>query len=313
MDLELIPGSTIVSLGAGWSTDYTGVQRLARSHGCKVVSFVHDIFAITSPQLTGLADKKKNTRFRKWLDDVAQTSDLLLCNSLFTRSQLEQYLMCSNVAADIAVAAFPHEFKLDARQPQVIRQEVIDLAQGRFVLCVGTIEVRKNILELLQAWSKIQESRGEGTPDLVLAGNKGWCVSDVYAFLLHTGNVGGTAKIIDKPSDAELEYLYRKCAFTVFPSLFEGWGLPIGESLWFGKPVICAANASMPEVGGSFATYFNHDEPGSLLAALERMLDNPVRLPDDIRSYLTTWDGTASSICSAIWAGGSLPNAPIHQ
>ncbi len=303
MDLELVPGSAIVSLGAGWATDYTGVESLARRNGCKVVSFVHDIFAITCPQLTGLADKKKNARFRKWLDEAARRSDLLICNSQFTKMQVERHLMRGNITAAIAVADFPHEFKSAAGQAQVIRSEIADLAQNEFILCVGTIEVRKNILELLQAWNAIQSKR-ENLPHLVLAGRKGWNVRNVYSFLRRTANVGGTVKIIDKPSDAELEFLYRKCAFTVFPSLFEGWGLPIGESLWFGKPVICAANASMPEVGGSYATYFNHDEPGSLLAALERMLDKPVRLPMDIRSHLTTWDGAASSICFAIDASG---------
>lgn len=63
MDLELVPGSAIVSLGAGWGTDYIGVENLARRNGCKVVSFVHDIFAITCPQLTGSRTRKRMPDF----------------------------------------------------------------------------------------------------------------------------------------------------------------------------------------------------------------------------------------------------------
>jgi glycosyltransferase involved in cell wall biosynthesis len=305
-DLELVRGSAIVSLGAGWGTDYTGLGKLARSHDCKTVSFVHDIFAITAQHYTGLADKKKNARFRNWLEEIARSSDLLICNSLYTKNQLEKYLAALDIAANIAVARFPHEFK---SATQIIREEIIDLSRRKYLLCVGTIEIRKNILPLLEVWTSLQKTRKSDTPVLVLAGGKGWSVGNVYDFLRRTGNAGGTVKIIDKPNDAELEFLYQNCEFTVFPSLFEGWGLPIGESLWFRKPVICADNASMPEVGRDFAAYFNHETPGSLFAALEQMIENPKSLPYDIRSYLTTWDDTASSICSAIgtalYRGGS--------
>ena len=104
-------------------------------------------------------------------------------------------------------------------------------------------------------------------PNLVLAGGRGWKVDNVYDFLGRTANVDRTVKIVDKPSGAELEFLYRRCALTVFPSRLEGCGLPIGERLWFGKRVICAARSSMPEVAGSFANYFSHDEPPAKEAA----------------------------------------------
>ena len=82
MDLQLIHGSTIVSLGAGWSTDYRGVTKLARSHGCKTAAFIHDIIAITAPHYTGM-NAKKCLRFREWLDYISQHCDILLCNSTF--------------------------------------------------------------------------------------------------------------------------------------------------------------------------------------------------------------------------------------
>ena len=305
MDLELLPGSAIVNLGAGWGTDYHGLEKLARSHGCRVAAVIYDIVAITAPQYTGLS-KEKSLRFRKWLDYISQNYDILICGSSFTKEEVEEYLAPKRGVADIKVVHLAHEFKAPAENPQSeIRKSIIDLAGGKYILCVGTIEIRKNILELLHAWGEFRESRGGNTPNLVLAGSRGWKVENVYDLLRRTANVGGTVKIVDKPTDVELEFLYRNCEFTVFPSLFEGWGLPIGESLWFGKPVICADNASMPEVGGRFATYFSHDKPGSLLAALERMIDKPASLPKDIRSYLTTWDGTANSICSAIEARSS--------
>jgi glycosyltransferase involved in cell wall biosynthesis len=202
----------------------------------------------------------------------------------------------------------PHEFKYSADyQRDTIRSSVHQLAQQKYVLCVGTIETRKNTLGLLQAWCEIQKSRPADMPMLVISGGRGRGADGVHAFLRQTGNVSGTVTVIGKPNDAELEYLYQHCQFTVFPSLFEGWGLPIGESLWFGKPVICADNASMPEAGGQFATYFSHSQPGSLQAVLERMIDHPVKLPENIRDHLATWDDTAAALYRAIDALDAAP------
>jgi len=60
--------------------------------------------------------------------------------------------------------------------------------------------------------------------------------------------------LVENPSDEELAYLYKNSLFTVFPSYYEGWGLPIGESLWFGKPVVASNTSSMREVGGMLST-----------------------------------------------------------
>jgi glycosyltransferase involved in cell wall biosynthesis len=301
---SIAPGSVIVSLGAGWLCDYRGVHALAAARGCKTVSFVHDIFPLLPPKDTESAEKR-NERFRDWLDFIAENSSLVMCISRFTRQQLMAYLGGIPPRGDIAIARFPHEFRRSkAVQHYTVRRDVDQIIKTRYALCVGTIQIRKNILKLLEAWQALQDHARE-LPHLVLAGGKGWGVDDVYKSLRKTSNAGGTVKIVDCPNDAELELLYQNCQFSVFPSKSEGWGLPIGESLWFGKPVICANNASMPEVGGPFAAYFDHAVPGSLLAALKSIIESPVALPKDIRRHLTSWNDTAASICAAIEALGN--------
>ena len=76
--------------------------------------------------------------------------------------------------------------------------------------------------------------------------------------------------VAETPSDAELAFLYRNCRFTVFPSLYEGWGLPIGESLWFGKLCIASKTSSMPEVGGDLVDYVDPKDADSLQQAILR-------------------------------------------
>ena len=298
---KLTQEGVIITLGAGWGTDYVGLAQLASVSDCKVVSFVHDIIALLSPQHTAFSTVDKNQRFETWLRYVARHSYLLICNSDFTRQTLEIYLRGIELQPKIEVVKFPHEFKCScSEESHAISKHVSHVARQNYVLCVGTIESRKNILKLLECWQELQKKYKGHLPELVLAGGRGWGVDDVYAFLKKTSHVGGTIKIIDTPNDAELELLYKNCRFTVFPSLFEGWGLPIGESLWFRKPVICANNSSMPEVGPGFACYFDHKKPGSLKNALEAMIFSPPSLPQDIRSYLTTWDDTSNSLLRVI-------------
>lgn len=84
---------------------------------------------------------------------------------------------------------------------------------------------------------------GDATPMLVLVGRSGWKIQQLGAFLDATGNVHGQVFQMGDASDGEVAWLYQHCQFTVFPSSYEGWGLPVGESLWFGKPVICFENS----------------------------------------------------------------------
>lgn len=298
--LKLTYGSVIATLGAGWMTDYRAIHALARGHGCKVAAVVHDLIPLLNPKNTPFFVKDGHGRFRNWLDYICENANLLACNSSFTKRQLENYLKGRHQAG-ICIMPYPHEFPDSWNSGQCpLRGDVLALLRKRYVLYLGTLQDRKNVLGLLRAWQQLQRENRITLPQLVLAGGKGWGAEDVYRFLKKTSNLSGAVMLIEHPNDAEVELLYRHCKFTVFPSLFEGWGLPIGESLWFGKPVICAGNASMPEIGGKFATYFDHSQPGSLPRAIENMLSHPPALPPDIRASLRTWGDTATAYCKAL-------------
>ncbi len=300
MPLGLKAGGIIVSLGASWGSDYVGVSELAKMHGCEVVSFVHDILSLSMPANAVHGAKHKITKFVVWLKFIAENSSLLLCNSAFTENDLRRYLGEHGISARTAVVRFPHEFRVSSDPSVTIRSEVKALAEEKYSLCVGRIEARKNVIGLLKAWTHVRDVPGAKVKLLIIAGKPGAMAGEVFEFLQRTENASGTVQVIDSPNDLELEMLYRNCQFTVFPSHFEGWGLPIGESLWFGKPVICADGSSMPEVGGEFASYFTHEDPNSLTEVLKKMIVLPRELPENIRYHLTTWDDTAFSVCERI-------------
>lgn len=117
-----------------------------------------------------------------------------------------------------------------------------------YCLCVGTIGPRKNHFELLQAWKKFYESDEYNNQLLVIAGAPWETASDIVD-ILHSHFCGGSVVFIESPCDKELSYLYDKCKFTVYLSLYEGWGLPVSESISIGKPAVIINETTLPEAG----------------------------------------------------------------
>jgi glycosyltransferase involved in cell wall biosynthesis len=146
------------------------------------------------------------------------------------------------------------------------------LAGGAFALCVGTIEIRKNHHSLLRAWAELAEESGGIMPRLVIAGRRGWKAAATLAEL-DALSPGGSAVFIEAPTDDELRWLYAACLFTVFPSFFEGWGLPVGESFWFGKPCAASNAPSIAPVARDLCAFFSPHHTEDMKDAIRRLLD----------------------------------------
>jgi hypothetical protein len=144
------------------------------------------------------------------------------------------------------------------------------------VLFVATIESRKNHLMAFNVWLSLIRKRGlRQTPMLVCVGNRGWLVDAAMARLNSSELLKRRVLLLSMISDHDLTELYRRCLFTLFPSSYEGWGLPVTESLSFGKVPLIAAVSSLPEAGGDYAEYFDLDSEQDLLAKVERLIDDP--------------------------------------
>jgi len=110
----------------------------------------------------------------------------------------------------------------------------------------------------------VEEMPFERVPTLVFAGRVGWLVNDLLQQLVNCAYLRGKIVLVADPTDAELVALYRGCRFTLFPSLYEGWGLPVSESLSFGKLCVASDRTSVPEAGGDFCLYV---DPENISAA----------------------------------------------
>ncbi|AVF37505.1 hypothetical protein BV494_19830 [Rahnella sikkimica] len=171
----------------------------------------------------------------------------------------------------------------------------------RFILCVGTLEIRKNQVALLHAYRILSQRHPSLLPKLVLVGRKGWIDSEVAFQVANDRDLNGLVDVITDASDIELSWLYSNCLFTLFPALYEGWGLPIAESLWHGKPCISSNSSSMVEIAPELTIFASPYSVENWADQIEALLFEPGKLAEQtekvIREYVPTeWRDTAATI-----------------
>ena len=185
-----------------------------------------------------------------------------------------------------------------------------------YVLCVGTIEVRKNPSYLFNIWKMMVQSGRPNIPSLVFVGRKGWLVQDFLDQLKGCNNLGGRIFVMHNVTDVELDLLYRKCMLTMFPSFIEGWGLPVGESLAHGKICLCSAAGGIPEVGGEFVDFIDPYNPSDGLDHLVRYLDDPEQRLNREREIAEhfqprSWREAADDV-TAFYSRPGPPDRPVR-
>lgn len=165
-----------------------------------------------------------------------------------------------------------------------------------YVLAAGTLEPRKNIERLLDAWAALDPALRD-SHELVLVGPTGWQADAILA----RAGAGHHVRVTGFVSDAELAELYRGCAAFCYPSLYEGFGLPVLEAMRAGAPVITSNASSLPEVAGDAALLVDPLSVAAIAAALGALLGDPAlraRLAEAgrARAACFSWDRTATEL-----------------
>lgn len=147
---------------------------------------------------------------------------------------------------------------------------------SKYILFVGTLQPRKNIERLIEAFSKLEVRRK--TDDLrdlqlVIIGKKGWQYEPILAAPQKFG-VEDTVKFLDFVTDDDLPAFYSNATCFVLPSLYEGFGLPVLEAMKYGCPVLTSNVSSLPEAGGDAAVYFDPENVDDITKQIERVLSD---------------------------------------
>jgi glycosyltransferase involved in cell wall biosynthesis len=285
---ELVPTVTVPVYGRRRSSWVRGEQvllpRLAERAGVDVVhslastapswgSFrrvvtIHDVIYRIHPEAHA---GWRSLAMRALVPLAARRSDRVIVPSRATREDLIRLLKVPEEKIDLVpngLGASPAS-RWDSEEELRRRH---DLATRPFVLTVSLKRPNKNLLRLLEAMALIPRER---RPILVLAGHATPYEGELRARAAKLG-LGESTRFLGWVSSEELEGLYRSATCFVFPSLYEGFGLPVLEAMARGTPVACSNRGALIEVADDAALLFDPEQPDAIAAAIEKLLADPI-------------------------------------
>lgn len=225
------------------------------------VMTIHDLSTFVFPAHRG---KNVSQRLSKRTQAAAKIAKKIISVSESTAQDAVRYLNLNQTKIKViypGITDFPDPAKnLSA-----------SLKSQSYILFVGTIEPRKNLIGLFKAYALLPPHLQEKYP-LVIVGAEGWNTGETFdAF--RALKLDNKVKFLGYATDAVLAKLYQEAAVFVYPSLYEGFGLPVLEALSFGTPVVTSNISSLPEVAGQAALLVEPQEPKSIAGGLQRLLE----------------------------------------
>jgi glycosyltransferase involved in cell wall biosynthesis len=248
-------------------------QRPPAFHFQKEVVTVLDVFPITGRDYS-TPDFQK--RFSALLRQAVRRAVRIITLSKYTADQL--VLHCGVAREQIRVIPAGVDLPervLDLEERQREREQFVG-AGNEMVLAVGAIQTRKNTLNAVRAVASLPANY-----KLVLAGGNGYGSEAVYDFIRSAG-LESRVKLLGYVTDDRLRLLYQAASLFLFPSLEEGFGLPVLEAMAHGVPVVASATSSLPEVGGDAALYVDPRNPKDMAEKIRRSVEDV-----DLRTGLT--------------------------
>ena len=261
--LPLEPSPTIFFPGAVWINDALMLAAWGLAEqGARMVYLLYDLTPVIETGHTAAV----NQLFERYLWLVANTGDRVPAISQSSRRDFESWCAARGFRAPAGTSTgLPNGIG-----PTHVTTEESPWPRP-YALMVGTIESRKNHIFALHAWKRlIAEHGADNIPDLICVGRLGWHAESFLDEFVTTRGLNGKVHVLtSSTSDEVLANLYAHAEFTVYPSRYEGWGLPVSEGLAFGKVTISADNSSLPEAGGDLATYFPTDDVDAFISAIQ--------------------------------------------
>ena len=301
--LDLRPGDVVILGGDTWSqVSLATLTRLHRQRGVRVVILCHDLIPILFPHFyPELAERQ---RYADFIDFSLAEAAAIFCSSQSTMDDLLSYAARTGRQAAGEVRRLTLGATLPA-QPSAEKPPGLAHLPDDFVLSVGTLQLRKNHQLLYAVWRRLLERGVANVPALAIAGRIGLGVDTLIYLLREDPLVAPHVFVLERATDRELAWLYAHCRFTVYPSVYEGWGLPIVESLTFGKYCLASATSSMPEAGQGLVGHLDPLDFAAWYRAIERLIADPAALAEREaairrRASLVTWEDCCRDLLAQI-------------
>lgn len=286
--VEIPEKATLLLLGAGWHETETirQIARIKSQKDFRVIQHINDVLPIVQPHL--FSDELPLV-FSDYLIEAIEVADIVTVISEATQKDLEKVAKKYDLYLPPVKVLRLGE---DVSESMPRRPRVNGL-NDKYILAVGTFEIRKNYSLLYQS-VKLAQQEGGILPQIVIVGKKGWLSDDLRHVIERDPSVKGAILHLQNAGDDELNWLYQNCMFTIFPSLCEGWGLPIAESLRHGKMCLSSGVSSMLEIAPEYVDYFSPYDPRNCLEKISeyltdnKYLKNNLEIEQNYKPF--TWD-----------------------
>jgi glycosyltransferase involved in cell wall biosynthesis len=292
--VELAPGSVLFDLEACWEDPERRSELLPRLAQRQVATtaLIADVMPVMFPQWFRPGTVE---RFTPFVEAHLRHSDAFAWISRRIEADSRELARSLGIDRELRGRVVTLGSDLPARGAE---QPPADLAGRRYLLCVATLEPRKNQGLVLDVVDRLRDRHRDLA--VVLVGRLGWGVDDLVARIHDHPARGDAVRWLGSVADDELATLYRHAFLAVVPSRYEGFGVPVVEALAHGTPTISSDGGALPEAGGDLVEYAGPDDVDRWVALVERHLfDAPHH--EAIRRRLAgypapTWDATAVAV-----------------
>lgn len=300
--LALGPRDVILSVGCDWEhKDGESIAALKRRFGFRFVVMCYDIIPLQFPNYV---TRDHVTTFRRYWTAIFPVADRVLVNSGQVMRDVAGYCADNGIALpDCRLVRLGYD-----RPAQTAKVPLPnELEAGRFILFVGTIDPHKGHRLLIRVWQRLLAA---GIPQrerfkLAFVGRRGLDAQAVLEQINDRGAFAGTLLHLEGVADDQLTALYRAAAFSVFPSQYEGFGLPVIEAFANGKAVIASTGGALPETVGDLSPCLDPNDDDAWFQILQRWIEQPeAREPYEQKIRVgfpwPTWEEAAAQIFDAV-------------
>ena len=260
----------------------------------KEIVTIHDLFPVTGRDYSAPDFQKK---FAALLIEAARRATRIITPSMYTAEQLVQQVGIPRERIRVIPEGVTAPGRLLTPEERRHGRERLVGTGNELILVVGVLQTRKNTINALKALELLPERYR-----MLLVGGDGYGSEAIHEYLLRP-SVNARARVLGHVAAAELPPLYQAASVLLFPSLEEGFGLPVLEAMASNLPVVAANTSALPEVGGDAAAYVDPRDPEDIAARVVEVTENAALRADmtrkgSERAGIFTWQRTAEATLS---------------
>jgi glycosyltransferase involved in cell wall biosynthesis len=261
---------------------------------CPSVVTIHDTTLWILPRFH---PRRRLLAMRPFIPAGARHARAIIAVSAATKRDVVRTLKVPEAKVHVVYEAAAPQFRPLGRTPPVEAVRRKYALPESFALYVGTIEPRKNLVRLFEAFQQVRR-QGCRASVLALVGNRGWSDAVILASVERLG-LGGAVRILGQAPTDDVVALYNLADVLILPSLYEGFGLPVIEAMACGTPVVTSPNGALAEIAGDAAEYVDPTQVESIAAGMRSVLNDPerralLRAAGLRRAAQFSWEATAA-------------------